>query len=71
MEKLVEVGLTRSIGVSNFNIEKLKRILAIAKIPPAVNQVALHPMIPQDKLLQFCKDNNIAVVACSPSAQVN
>ena len=39
MEKLVEKGLTRSIGVSNFNIERLQRILAIANIPPAVNQV--------------------------------
>ena len=43
-----------------------KRILAIAKIPPAVNQVELHPMLPQDKLLQFCKDHNIAVAAYSP-----
>ena len=68
MEKLVENGLTRSIGVSNFNIERLKRILAIAKIPPAVNQVELHPMLPQHKLLKFCKDNNIAVVAYSPLA---
>ena len=66
METLVEKGLARSIGVSNFNIERLKRILAIAKIPPAVNQVELHPMLPQDKLLQFCKDNNIAVTAYSP-----
>jgi diketogulonate reductase-like aldo/keto reductase len=66
MEKLVEKGLTRSIGVSNFNIERLERILAIAKIPPAVNQVELHPILPQDKLLQFCKDHNIAVVAYSP-----
>ena len=66
MEELVEKGLVRSIGVSNFNIERLKRILAIAKIPPAVNQVELHPMLPQDKLLQFCKNHNIAVVAYSP-----
>ena len=66
METLVEKGLVRSIGVSNFNIARLQRILAIAKIPPAVNQVELHPILPQDKLLQFCKDNGIAVVAYSP-----
>ena len=66
MEGLIEKGLTRSIGVSNLNIKGLQRILAIAKIPPAVNQVELHPMLPQDKLLQFCQDHSIAVVAYSP-----
>lgn len=39
MESLVDKGLVRSIGVSNFGIKYLKRILAICRIPPAVNQV--------------------------------
>jgi aldehyde reductase len=39
MEKCVELGLVRSIGISNFNIEQMSRILKIAKIKPTVNQV--------------------------------
>lgn len=39
MEECQKLGLTKSIGVSNFSCKKLDQILAIAKIPPAVNQV--------------------------------
>jgi aldehyde reductase len=39
MEKCVELGLTKSIGVSNFNSEQLEKVLAIATIKPVVNQV--------------------------------
>lgn len=41
MEKLVEAGLVKSIGVSNFNSEQIDRVLKVAKIKPAVNQVIL------------------------------
>lgn len=41
MEKLVEQGLTKSIGVSNFNSQQLERILAIASIKPVTNQVCV------------------------------
>jgi len=39
MEKLVDQGLTKSIGVSNFNSEQLEQVLAIARIKPVTNQV--------------------------------
>lgn len=42
MEECQNLGLTKAIGVSNFSCKKLSDILAIAKIPPAVNQVILH-----------------------------
>ena len=42
MEDLVRLGLTKSIGVSNFNKVQIERVLAIADIPPAMNQVCLH-----------------------------
>lgn len=42
MEKLVEKGLTKSIGVSNFNKKQLERLLQHAKIVPATNQVNLY-----------------------------
>lgn len=43
MEKLVDLGKAKSIGLSNFNILKTKRVLEVARIVPAVNQVELHP----------------------------
>lgn len=66
MEKLVDAGLTKSIGVSNFNKRQLERVLANARIPPAVNQVECHPYLPQKKLSAFCKEHNIAITAYSP-----
>ncbi|KAI8927617.1 NADP-dependent oxidoreductase domain-containing protein [Entophlyctis helioformis] len=66
MEKLVDEGKTRAIGVSNFNIRNLKELLAYARIKPAVNQVELHPYLPQNELLEFCKANDILVTAYSP-----
>lgn len=66
MEKLVEIGLVKSIGVSNFNSEQITRLLSIAKIKPVCNQVECNPNINQKKLIKFCKDLNIVVVAFSP-----
>ena len=43
MEKLVETGKARAIGVSNFGIRNLETLLASAKVVPAVNQIELHP----------------------------
>ncbi|RAK95380.1 uncharacterized protein BO80DRAFT_368900 [Aspergillus ibericus CBS 121593] len=66
MEKLVEKGKAKSIGVSNFNILKLKKLLEFAKIPPLVNQVELHPYLPQVDLVHFCTQQGIHVMAHQP-----
>lgn len=66
MEALQSSGQVRSIGVSNFNILQLERLLSVAKIPPAVNQVELHPYLVQSELVEFCKSRNIALTAYSP-----
>ncbi|KAL3511232.1 hypothetical protein ACH5RR_030633 [Cinchona calisaya] len=66
MEECQKLGLTKSIGVSNFSCQKLTEILSIAKIPPAVNQVEVNPCWRQEKLIDFCMENEIAVVAYSP-----
>ncbi|MCJ1238772.1 hypothetical protein MMC14_006763 [Varicellaria rhodocarpa] len=66
METLVSRGKVKSIGVSNFNILKLKRILDIARIVPAVNQVELHPFLPQNELLEFCTGKGIHLMAHQP-----
>lgn len=66
MESLVEKGLVKSIGVSNFNVQLLWDMLSYAKIPPAVNEVELHPLCPQPKLVKFLNDNNIVPIAYCP-----
>jgi len=66
MEECHRLGLARMIGVSNFTTTKLQELLAIADIPPAVNQVEMNPIWQQKKLIEFCKDKGIHVTAYSP-----
>ncbi|KEY65517.1 hypothetical protein S7711_08752 [Stachybotrys chartarum IBT 7711] len=66
MEKLVDSGKARSIGLSNFNMLKTKRILEIARIIPAVNQVELHPLLPQHELLELSHRYGIRLMAHQP-----
>nr|XP_019965221.1 PREDICTED: aldose reductase-like [Paralichthys olivaceus] len=66
MEALQASGKVKSIGVSNFNILQLERLLALCKVPPAVNQVELHPYLVQTEMMEFCKSRNISLVAFSP-----
>lgn len=66
MEKLVELGLAKSIGVSNFSKKQLLEIILHARIPISVNQVECHPYLSQENLIQFCHKNNIHVTAYSP-----
>jgi len=66
MEKLVESGLVKNIGVCNFNCQLLRELLTWAKIRPSVLQIESHPRLTQEKLIRFCGDENIAVTAFSP-----
>jgi diketogulonate reductase-like aldo/keto reductase len=59
MEKLYDTGKARAIGVSNFSTKKLGGLLAVARIPPAVNQVECHPGWQQTKLNSFCQSTGI------------
>ncbi|KAI3970588.1 hypothetical protein MKX01_024235 [Papaver californicum] len=66
MEECQILGLTKSIGVSNFSCKKLQIILDTANIPPAVNQVEMNPLWQNLKLRKFCKINGIFVTGYSP-----
>lgn len=65
MEKLVDAGLSRSIGVSNFQAQLLYDLLRYARIRPATLQVELHPYLTQEGLVKMCKHEGIAVTAYS------
>lgn len=66
MEACVEAKLTRNIGLSNFNEEQINRIVAAAKVKPAVLQVEVHPFFSQEPLVKAAAAHNIAVTAYSP-----
>lgn len=66
MEKLYQSGKVKAIGVSNFNIARLKDLQAKASIMPAVNQIENHPLLSQNELVEYCRQNNIAITAYSP-----
>ena len=66
MEELYRAGKVKSIGVSNFNIEQLKDVMANCSIKPVVNQVEVHPYFQNDELIEFCQKNDIVVTAYAP-----
>lgn len=66
MEQLVKSGKVRSIGLSNFNSEQIKRILEVAEIKPVTNQIEVNPGWNQKKMIEFCKSHGITVTAYGP-----
>jgi diketogulonate reductase-like aldo/keto reductase len=63
MEALVDDGRCRSIGLSDVTLEKVREIVAIARIKPAVVQVESHPYLPEWELLSFCQEHGIVLLA--------
>lgn len=66
LEETVEMGLVKHLGVSNFNKRRLRELLNSARIKPEMNQVEMHPFLPQHGLLSYCNENNILVTAYAP-----
>ena len=69
LEKLLADGKTRAIGVSNFHTHHLDVLLGGCKVPPAVNQVELHPYLSQKKLLEYHRAHGIVTEAWAPIAK--
>ncbi|HEY1916315.1 MAG TPA: aldo/keto reductase [Streptosporangiaceae bacterium] len=68
-EEFYREGRARSIGVSNFQPHHLRSLHGQTDIPPAVNQIELHPFLTQDELRAFCAEHGIAIEAWSPIAR--
>ncbi|KAL5117544.1 Glycerol 2-dehydrogenase (NADP(+)) [Pleosporales sp. CAS-2024a] len=71
MEELNRSGKARAIGVSNWTIDGLKKLMRLAEIKPAVNQIEIHPFLPNTELVKFCLDNDIMPAAYSPLGSQN
>lgn len=68
LEKLYEAGKAKNIGVSNFRVEDLQRILKVAKVKPQVNQIEFHAFLQNQTpgIVKFSQDNNIQLEAYTP-----
>ena len=65
-ETLVEKGMTKSIGVSNYNVQNILIVLSICKIKPAIDEVEFNPYLYQQDLKEFCEKENITVFSYYP-----
>jgi diketogulonate reductase-like aldo/keto reductase len=63
LERLVDDGYCKSIGLSDVSLEKVREIVAAARIKPAVVQIESHPYLPEWELLDFCREQGIVLLA--------
>ncbi len=66
LERLVDDGVCGSIGLSDITLDRLREIVAVARIKPAVVQVESHPYLPEWELLDFCREQGIVLLAFAP-----
>jgi diketogulonate reductase-like aldo/keto reductase len=71
LERLVDEGQCKSIGLSDVTLETLREIFAAARIKPASIQVECHPYFPQWDLIDFCREHGIVVQAGAPLAHAS
>ncbi|XP_054159737.1 1,5-anhydro-D-fructose reductase-like [Oppia nitens] len=71
MEDVYRKGLVKSIGVSNFNVDQLCRLITQCQIKPVVNQIEINPYLTEEDLVSFCQSRGIQVVAYSPLSKAN
>ncbi|OQE37781.1 hypothetical protein PENCOP_c009G00857 [Penicillium coprophilum] len=75
MKALVRCGKSRSVGVSNFDVEHMQEILSVQsddddEVPLSCNQIECHPWFPNQRLVDFSMEHNILVMAYSPFASI-
>ena len=67
--KLKEEGRAKSVGVSNFTVSQLKRIIDATGVAPSVNQIELHPRFQQKELAAYHTEHRIITESWSPLGQ--
>jgi len=68
LNKAVDQGLTRHIGVSNFDVDRLDRARSLSAAPIFTDQVLFHPWWPQRDLLGYCQEHDVILTGYSPLA---
>ena len=63
LERLVDEGQCKAIGLSNVNLEKLQEVVETARIKPAVVEIKSHPYLPEWELLEYCRQHGIVLLA--------
>ena len=66
LEQVLKTGKAKAIGVCNYSVKYLEKLLPQIEIVPAVNQVENHPYLPQQDLLEYCTSKGIVLTAYSP-----
>jgi len=69
MEYLVQQRAVRSVGVSNFDVGRLREAIAASNVPICNDQVEYHPYRPRREIPEFCREHNIALTAYCPLAK--
>jgi 2,5-diketo-D-gluconate reductase B len=68
-EYLVNIGMVKSIGISNFTTKLVTEAIKASKLPIVTNQIEFHALLYQKKLLEYCIQNNIFITAYCPIAR--
>lgn len=63
LEKIVDAGLIRNIGISNFNVQSILDLLTYARIRPSILEIEYHPYLLQDRLVAWVKAQGIEIIA--------
>ena len=71
MERLYDMGLVKSIGMSNMTIPKLEAVLPLCRIKPATIELELHPAFQQEELYNYCVEKGIQPIGYSPIGSPN
>jgi len=69
LEKLKDEGKVKDIGVSKYTVNHFKHLFAHCKHKPVINQIECHPLLFEDEIIKFCRENDIIIQAFSPIAK--
>lgn len=69
MAELVDAGIARHVGVSNFSLEELQEAVRVSPVPIFTNQIEYHAYLDRSEMLAFCRANDVLLTAYSPLGQ--